>query len=82
MSVQLCAFTLHGTPAPLESLSSSEDYLMKFEIPAATKAQLRITLDAFLGIRATTLFPDLGSLGHHLANTTWVVPGVAPSGAG
>lgn len=63
MMMQLSAFTIHVSPGALEEKAGSEEFLMKFEIPAEAKRSLRIDLQ-LLGIRETTLFPDL----EHLAN--------------
>ncbi len=66
MLVQLSAFTIHGTVAPLEELKNSNKFLIKFEIPASAKEGLREDLFK-LGISESNLFPDLEHLAKDVA---------------
>ncbi len=61
MMVQQSAFTLHDTPTPLEQMPNHEKFLVRFEIPAAAKGQIRRQLD-HLGVSQRNLFPDLETL--------------------
>ena len=63
MLLQQSAFTIHGSPKPLETFDGFEKYLLKFLVPPEIKSKLLSTLDA-LGINESTLFPEL----EHLAN--------------
>ena len=67
MSVQLASFTLHGSPLPLESLSGVDGFLSRIIIPADLKAGMRMAL-RMLGVRRSTLFPDLENLATELAD--------------
>jgi len=69
MSLQHAAFTLHGDPTPLEERPVAERFLARIAIPAEARAGLVVDLD-MLGIRRSTLFPDLESLARELAETT------------
>ena len=71
MQVQLAAFTLHGSPTPLESLDGSENFLLKFEIPPEFKSVLKDQLFQ-MGIRMSGLFPDLEHLAKDIAAWTFV----------
>ena len=65
MSVQLSAFTIHGSQAPLERMKNNHKYLMKYVVPAKKKGTLRLQLSD-LGIREASLFPDLEHLAQEL----------------
>jgi hypothetical protein len=66
ISAQLATFTLHGSPDPLEENPSVNGALIKFTVPAATKAELHTGLFR-LGIRRANLFPDLDNLAADIA---------------
>lgn len=73
MTVQMGAFTLHGTGEPLERRMGAEEYLAKFVIPEEAKNTFDEELWV-LGIRRSTLFPDLSNLAHELASDWRLVP--------
>ncbi len=60
---QLSTFTIHGRHEPLNEVVDSDKYLIKYEISSEVKSKLSNFLSA-LGIRESSLFPDL----EHLAN--------------
>lgn len=59
--VQLASFTIHGTTEPLNKWSGSESFVHRCVIPADAKATIFNQLFR-LGIRRSTLFPDLTNL--------------------
>ncbi len=65
MMVQLSVFTIHASGSSIDELAERDDFLLKFEIPAASKGHLKEHLK-YLGIRESNLFPDL----EHLAKET------------
>ncbi len=65
--MQLSTFTVHGSATPLNKLPNADDFLVRFDIPAAAKEGFARSLDA-LGIRLANLFPDLESLAAQLSN--------------
>ena len=65
MLVQCSCFTIHGMPASLEGLRGHERFLMRFSIPADSKGPIKEALYR-LGVRESTLFPDLDHLAHEL----------------
>jgi len=67
MMVQQSAFTIHDTATPLEELPGAADFLIKFEVAASAKEEMRRQLRE-IGIRQSTLFPDLGSLARELVD--------------
>ncbi len=69
MSVQHSAFTIHGSQASLSKAPSSHKYLRKYTIPASVKRDLRLQL-SWLGIRESSLFPDLEHLASELKSMT------------
>lgn len=58
---QLSAFTIHGTATPLDDQPGNEQFLIRYEIPAASKVQVLEQLGR-LAIRESNLFPDLDHL--------------------
>jgi len=67
MMVQQAAFTIHGPQAkPLNKMQGSDCFLRKLLIPEPSKERIAEEL-ALLGIRESTLFPDLTSLARDLA---------------
>jgi hypothetical protein len=70
MTLQLSAFTIHGTAAPLNHDESHRQYLKRLVIPASSKAGFSLALE-LLGIRRSNLFPDLETLSRELAGLTF-----------
>jgi hypothetical protein len=66
MLVQSSAFTVHATSEPLDGLPAASEYVAKYEIPAGAKVRLRHQL-RLLGVRRSTLFPDLENLARELS---------------
>jgi hypothetical protein len=66
--VQLSEFTIHGTKLILDDLPGSDDFIIKYEIPAIIKSDLREGLK-FLGIRESNIFPDLEHLSKEISST-------------
>lgn len=67
MLTQLSAFTIHGTATPLEDLPGNEKFLVRYEIPSASKAHFLTALEA-LAIGEANLFPDLDHLAAGIAS--------------
>ena len=67
MILQQSGFTVHGTPESLDSLEYQDEILMKWDTPASAKRTLVAQL-ARLGIRESTLFPDLEHLAKEIAS--------------
>jgi hypothetical protein len=68
MSLQHSVFTLHGDATPLDERERSYEFLSKLVIPAASRRELARDLD-MLGIRRSTLFPDIENLARELADS-------------
>ena len=66
LMVQLSVFTIHGTQKPLETLDNHEKFLLKFEIPSASKKRLQQMLWD-LGVRKSNIFPDLENLAKEMS---------------
>jgi hypothetical protein len=62
---QLGVFTVHGTRTPLEDHLRAREFLRLYEIPAQVKKQMALQLH-ILGIRRSSLFPDLENLAREL----------------
>jgi hypothetical protein len=77
MTVQLSVFTAHGTSQPLDERPHAGRCAMKFSIPGCAKTQLMGQLWN-VGIRESTLFPDLEHLGSELGRVPFV-PADGPS---
>ena len=73
MTVQLSAFTIHGSKTPMEDLPSPETFLLEFSIPASSKESIIANL-FYLGVRESTLFPDLEHLAKELAELDFEEP--------
>ncbi len=58
MMMQLSAFTIHGTPAPLNEHREADRFLIKLVMPMDAKRQVAQELRR-AGIRESTLFPHL-----------------------
>jgi hypothetical protein len=61
MSLQQARFTVHGNHTALDQIHFENPVLQKFIIPSEDKAELRREL-YLLGIRRSTIFPDLQNL--------------------
>jgi hypothetical protein len=61
MLIQQSAFTIHGTRTPLETLPDCGKFLVKYEIPAASKSDIEWEL-RLSGLHRSKLFPDLINL--------------------
>jgi hypothetical protein len=76
-SVQLSQFTIHTDATPLDSHPKSSDFLRWCIIPKNTKFDL-VTELAMLGLRPTSVFPDLTSLALEIKATgipgDWISP--------
>ena len=70
MLVQQAACTIHGNKTPIEELPDCDKFLMKYEIPAEAKEELRTTL-SFLGVRESSLFPDLEHLAKEISTESF-----------
>lgn len=66
MLIQQSTFTIHGTATPIDALPGAASFTRRFTIPAAAKPFIGRQLAA-LGIRASTLFPDLEHLAQDLS---------------
>lgn len=71
MLLQQATFTVHSTGGPVEAFPQSDKFLWKLSIPAGAKPRIREQL-ARLGIRSTTLFPDLEHLAQEVGGMRWV----------
>ena len=65
MLLQSSNFTIHGANMPLNNIDSSAVFLKKYVIPYAAKPIIIQTLKR-LGIRETSLFPDLERLAEEI----------------
>ena len=61
MIMQQSAFTIHSETRPLESLPHNENWLRKIEIPQSALQEIALELE-ILGIRLSSIFPDLDNL--------------------
>ena len=68
MMLQQSCFTIHGSPTALEEMKGSESFLIKFIIPETAKPTIAEDL-RLLGIRTSTIFPDLGHLAMEITET-------------
>jgi len=68
--VQLSVFTIHGMGTGIDTFPNHPMFLRKYDIPARTKAPLREQLK-YLGIRDSSIFPDLEHLAADVASTTF-----------
>jgi hypothetical protein len=78
MMVQHAAFTIHGHIRPLEQEAGAPSYLARYLVPAATKRRILAEL-RMIGIKKSTLFPDLESLADDLVNLPWKFERGAPA---
>ncbi len=65
MMLQQSAFTIHDNRSPLETQDKAHAYLKKIIVPTEHKDTIKNELE-ILGIRRSTLFPDLDSLAKDL----------------
>ncbi len=65
MLVQLSTHTIHGVDRPIEAHEHSDRFLMKWIVPSAARPLLRTEL-GLVGIRTSTVFPDLQHLAKEL----------------
>lgn len=61
MTLQQGAFTLHGTNSALNDHPKASEFLAKFTIPKSARESISEEL-WFLGVRRSSLFPDLANL--------------------
>jgi hypothetical protein len=73
MALQMGAFTIHGADTPLEERTGAHQYLAQLIIPEKAKATFAEELWV-LGIRRSTLFPDLANLALELTTDHRLVP--------
>lgn len=66
LMVQLSVFTLHGDALEIDQLPDAENFLLRYTVPSGAKATLRDQLK-HLGIRQSTIFPDLEHLASEVA---------------
>lgn len=79
MLIQQSQFTFHGSDMPLDQVTQEETFLVRFDVPSAAKTKIWQEL-ALLGIRESTLFPDLEHLARELTvKYDYGVYGVNPS---
>ena len=64
--VQLSVFTLRGFDVPIDNLKSSDQFLIKFKISKSEKDRILEELK-HLGIRLSTIFPDLDHLADEIS---------------
>jgi FRG domain len=67
--IQQSKFIQHNSCTPLNNLSGAEKFLIRFNIPSEAKVLIEKELRV-LGIRRSTLFPDLENLAADLSNQT------------
>lgn len=80
MMVQQSMFTVHDDHIPLEQLAEEGTFLCRFDIPAVSKMELAKQLER-VGVRLSTLFPDLDQLATDL-NTSKQLSGSLPLSMG
>jgi hypothetical protein len=73
LMVQLSVFTLHGAARPIEDLPGYDSFLIKWDVPSASKRRIRNQLK-LLGVRESSLFPDLEHLAVDVASTRFRKP--------
>jgi hypothetical protein len=70
MMAQHSRFTIHGFQTGIDQLPDSEKFCLAFTIPKEFKSALKDLL-RLLGVRLSTLFPDLDHLSADLAGQTY-----------
>ena len=73
LMVQLSVFTLHDTDRSIDELPSNSDFLLEFKVPKNSKKQLRRELK-YLGVRESSIFPDLEHLATDVSATRFKPP--------
>ena len=73
LAVQQGAFTIHSGLTPLDQYPFRRGILFKFVIPEAAKESFRLELRS-LGIRRSSLFPDLSNLARQIAEEQLLYP--------
>ncbi|MDZ4654261.1 MAG: FRG domain-containing protein [Coriobacteriia bacterium] len=73
MLAQQSTFTIHGSSQALDAHPDSARFLRVFNVPAAAKQTITAQLDS-IGLRRSTLFPDLENLAADLKGLTF--PGI------
>ena len=81
LMVQISEFTLNGHDVALEALDHSDDFLIKFRIAQQSKLQLREELK-FLGIRLSSIFPDLEHLAEEIRDIAFKKPDAQKGSSG
>lgn len=81
MLLQGSAFTIHDGPSPLEEHPSAKEALVAFSVPTSSKLGLLQHL-ALLGVRRSTLFPDLDNLALDIATFEFADPAAEVSNRG
>jgi hypothetical protein len=71
--VQLSVFTIHGMGAGIDTLPKHSSFLRKYSVPSGAKAHLLEELK-YVGIRDSSIFPDLEHLAADVASTTFRKP--------
>jgi hypothetical protein len=66
MLLQLSRFTVHDSKTAIEALIDDDRVLRKYTIPKGAKGRMAAELEA-LGLRRSSLFPDLETLAEFLA---------------
>lgn len=65
LMVQLSVFTLNGFDTSIDGLEKSDDFTIKYKIPASVKSELISKLKQ-LGVRLSNIFPDLEHLAEEI----------------
>ena len=72
MLVQLGVHTVHGSNRAIEAHKDQDKFLMKWVVPAVAKSRIRGEL-GLLGIRTSTVFPDLEHLARDITELRFPV---------
>lgn len=67
--MQQSVFTIHGTEQALEDIPANDHFLIRYVIYKEASQEMRKELRA-LGVRRSTLFPDLENLAKDIADST------------
>lgn len=73
MMTQQSVFTIHASGRAIEDLAASDTFVVRYLIPAASKAGLLSQLKQ-LGLKESTVFPDLEHLAHEVRELTFASP--------
>jgi hypothetical protein len=77
MMVQLSVFTVHGLNRSLDNLPGNDRFLIGFRIPCQEKPKVKEELK-HLGIRQSSLFPDLEHLAKEVSTLRFKEPPYPP----